>query len=145
MSIGSNVVSGFAQLLVADGIGSWDSSGRYDPAQTGIYDTVKPEGANRMITLGIYPISEDPSLSDSVTGLQVWTRMPGNDPRLVRDLDEEIFHLVQGMTDVDLVGGVHLVQCLFQSGGSMGQDTAKRWNWSSNYHLTLHRPSQHRT
>lgn len=145
MGFGSKIIAGFAQLIADDGIGTWSPDARYDAAQTGIYDTVKPEGANKMITLGLYPVTEDPSLSDSVTGMQVWTRMPGGDPRAVRDLDEEIFYLIHGLTNVDLAGGVRLVQCLFQSGGSTGQDASKRWNWSSNYYLSLHRPSQNRT
>jgi hypothetical protein len=83
-----------------------------------------------------------------VIGLQVRTRWSGQDPRLVKDLSDAIYMFIQGKTWWTVGTGaaaVTIVQCLRQSGSSLGQDSNNRWEWSDNYYLTVWRPSTNRT
>jgi hypothetical protein len=107
-------------------------------------DTV-PASPDRVITLTDYVVADDPTLSDSVIGVQVRTRWGGQDPRPVKDLDGAIFDALHGLEGVTLTGGIHIVSCFRRSGTSMGQDANNRWGRSSNYYATVHRPSTNRT
>jgi len=139
------LLTGIAQLLATAGLGTWRDTGVYAAAETGIvFDTV-PASPDRVITLTDYVISDDPTLSDSVIGVQVRTRWGGQDPRPVKDLDGSIFDALHGLEGVDLVGGVHVVSMFRRSGTSMGQDANSRWGRSSNYYATVHRPSTNRS
>jgi len=141
----TNLLTGIAQLLATAGLGVWRDTGVYTAAETGIvFDTV-PQSPDRVITLTDYVVSDDPTLSDSVIGVQVRTRWGGQDPRPVKDLDGSIFDVLHGLEGVDLVGGVHIVSMFRRSGTSMGSDTNNRWMRSSNYYATVHRPSTNRT
>jgi len=139
------LLTGIAQLLATANLGTWRDTGVYTAAETGIvFDTV-PQSPDRVITLTDYVVSDDPTLSDSVIGVQVRTRWGGQDPRPVKDLDGSIFDALHGLEGVDLTGGIHIVNMFRRSGTSMGQDANNRWGRSSNYYATVHRPSQNRT
>ena len=147
-------MSGFSTLLLVGlatdlhnaGIGTWSTSGVYTVAQTGIVLGTVPQGPDRIITLTAYGVSDSPALSDSVIGVQVRCRWGGGDPRLVQDLDDLIFSLLHGKTNWTLTGGVYVVECRRNSGPmSLGQDSNLRWSLSSNYYVTVHRPSTNRT
>lgn len=137
------LAAGLAGYLATSGIGVWDPAGIYLPTDVGIYDTVLPPDVDQLITLTCYPVTADAFLSDSVIGVQVRTRKPGPDPRPVRDLDDQIFDAFQGLANTDLPSGVRLVLMEFQSTTPMGVEN-QRWEWSSNYHATVWRPSTHR-
>lgn len=141
--LATQLVAGLAEYLAGAGVGVWDPDGVYAADSLGIYDTVIPEDVDRLITLTAYPVSASAFLSDDVIGVQVRTRMPGADPRPVRDLDELIFDRLQGLTNVDLPTGVRVVELLWQSGASLGVEN-RRWDWSSNYYATVWRPSTNR-
>jgi len=108
-----------------------------------------PQGPDRIIALTPYGVGDDPSLSDSVMGLQVRTRWGGANPTLVADLDDLIFDYLQTKTNWTVGSGaaaVTIVQCLRKSGPvSLGQDASLRWSLSSNYYLDVWRPSTNRT
>jgi hypothetical protein len=141
----TNLLTGIAQLLATAGLGTWRDTGVYTAAETGIvFDTV-PATPDRVITLTDYVVTDDPTLSDSVIGVQVRTRWGGQDPRPVKDLDGSIFDALHGLEGVNLTGGVHIVSMFRRSGTSMGSDTNNRWMRSSNYYATVHRPSTNRT
>jgi hypothetical protein len=144
----THLLVGVAGALQTAGIGTWNASGVYTTAQTGIVLFKLPEAPDSVITLSTYPVSDDPSLSDSTIGLQVRTRWGGRNPTLVTDLDDLIFAYLQGKTNWTVGAGadaVTVVQCLHQSGASLGQDANNRWAFSHNYQLTLWRPSTNRT
>ena len=101
-----------------------------------MFDTV-PATPDRVITLTDYVVADDPTLSDSIIGVQVRTRWGGQDPRPVKDLDGSIFDALHGLEGVTLTGGVHIVSMFRRSGTSMGQDTNNRWGRSSNYYATV--------
>jgi hypothetical protein len=141
--LATKLVAGLAQFLATAGIGVWKPTGSYTADEVGIYDTVIPEDCDRLITITTYPVSASAFLSDDVLGVQVRTRLPGVDPRPVRDLDEQIFDRLQGLTHLVLPTDVHVVEMLWQSGVSLGQEN-RRWDWSSNYYATVWRPSTNR-
>lgn len=144
----TNLLTGLAVALQTQGLGTWAPSGVYTTDQTGIVLFNTPQAPNRIITLSTYPVSDHPSLSDSVIGLQVRTRWGGQDPRYVIDLDDSIFTYIHGKTNWTVGSGasaVVIVQCLSQSAISLGQDENGRWMFSHNYYLTLWRPSTNRT
>jgi len=140
----TNLLTGIAQLLATASLGTWRDTGIYTAAETGIvFDTV-PATPDRVITLTDYVVSDDPTLSDSVIGVQVRTRWAGADPRPVKDLDGAIFNALHGLESVTLTGGIHIVSMFRRSGTSMGQDLNSRWARSSNYYCTVWRPSNNR-
>jgi hypothetical protein len=141
-----NLLTGLAVHLAAGGLGAtWNTSGLYSALQTGIVLGNVPQTPDRVITLTTYGVSDSPNLSDSILGVQVRTRWGGSDTRPVDDLDDAIFNLLHGRTALALTTGVTVVLCLRQSTTTLGQDANGRWMRSSNYYLTVHRPSTHRT
>lgn len=141
----TNLLTGLAAYIAAGGIGaSYSTSGAYTSLQTGIVLGSIPQQPDRIITLTTYGVEDSPALSDSIVGVQVRTRMNGQDKRLVDDLDDAVFNLLHGLTNVTLTGGVTIVQMLRQSSGTLGQDETGRWSDFSNYYATTWRPSTHR-
>ena len=142
----TDVLEGLADLLHNASIGTWGTSGAYSASDTGIVLGVVPQAPDRIITLTAYGVSgDDPSLSDSEIGVQVRCRWSGQDPRDVNDLDDTVFSALHGRKEFTLSTGVRVVQCLRHSGPvSLGQDENNRWSTSSNYYLTVHRPSTYR-
>ncbi len=141
----TNLLTGVAQLLVGAGLGVWRDTGVYAASETGITLDTIPQSPDQVITLSDYAVSDDPTLSDSVVGIQVRTRGAGQDPRPVKDLDGAIFNVLHGLGGVTLAGGVHVVSMVRRSGASLGQDANNRWMRSSNYYATVWRPSANRT
>lgn len=143
----TDLLTGLAVYLAAGGLGAtWNTSGAYTALQTAIILGNVPQAPDRVITLTAYGVSDDPSLSTSVLGVQVRCRWGGSDPRPVSDLTDAIFNLLHGAQHITLSTGVRIVQCLLNSGpASLGQDANNRWSSSSNYYATIHRPSTHRT
>jgi hypothetical protein len=144
MGFKTDLAVGFAELLAAAGAGTWNASGVYTASQTGIVLRTLPQSPDRVIVLSTYPVDDDPTLSDSVIGLQVTTRWGGPDPRPTDDLDDLVFDQLHGLEGVDLSTGIRVVQCYRRSGASLGQDGNSRWRSSSNFYVDAHRPSTHR-
>jgi hypothetical protein len=140
----NDLLEGIALLLAAKGVAAWDATGDYPAATTGIYVDVVPANDDNLLTLSDYPVSDDPTLSESVVGVQVRTRKAGGDPRPVKDLDGAAFDVLHGFAG-DLPNGVHVDSCYRRSGASLGQDGNNRWGRTSNYYVTAHRPSTNRT
>lgn len=137
-------IAGFGARLKAEGLGKWDEPFGSAADTVGIVAGGLPATPNNVIALMAYAVTDDPSLSDSVLGLQVTTRAAGQDPRPTGRLTSKVYDQLHGMTDVLLPGGVYVVQCLRQSWTSLGQDENSRWRDSSNFYVTVHRPSKHR-
>jgi len=94
----------------------------------------------------VYDSDDDPALSDSIVNLQVRCRAEGQDKRKVDDLDDAVFSLLQNKLNTTLSTGVTVGQMHRVSGpASLGQDGNLRWSTSSNYLVSAHRPSTHRT
>ena len=145
MSFTKDLLTGLAAYLHSASVGTWKATGAYTSGQTAIVIGALPQTPDRAIALAFYPVEDSPSLSDSVAGVQVITRWGGEDPTATDDLADGVFDALHGMTAVTLSTGVRVVQCLHQSGASLGRDGNGRWERSDNYYLTIHRPSTHRS
>lgn len=142
----TDLLTGLAEYFAAAGIGAtWNPGGVYDVLATGIKLGTLPQTPDRIICLSDYGVSDSPSLSDSVLGVQVRCRWGGADPRPVKDLNDAVFNILHGKTAFTLSTGVTCVQALRQSTASLGQDESRRWSTTANYYLTVHRPSAYRT
>lgn len=140
-------VEGFAQLLAASPspVGVWKTNGSYAANETGIILGGLPASPDAVIALMAYGVDDDPTLSDSVQGLQVTTRWGGQDPRAVARLTGLVFNRLHGLDGVDLATGVHVVSCFRRSWVSIGQDANNRYRTTQNFYATVHRPSANRT
>lgn len=145
MGFESDLLAGVATLLEAAGVGSWSPSAALSSGATAITLGKLPTNVDAAVSLALYPVTDDPSLSDSVLGLQVMSRTaPGDDPRPHLDLSAAVFDQLHGLHDTDLSTGVRVVEAERRSGASLGQDDLKRWMRSDNYYVTVHRPSLNR-
>lgn len=145
MSFTSDLFAGLASLLDAAGIGDYLPTDTASDSGVLIVDKVLPASPDSAIALAQYPVSDDPSLSDSVIGVQVRTRIAGIDARPADDAADAIFDLLHGMTDVTLPGGVKVVNSERRSGTAAVKDDLLRWSRIDNYYLTVWRPSPNRT
>lgn len=141
----SDLAVGIAQLLAAAGAGTWKAAGAYTASETGIYLRVLPASPDRAIVLAAYPVADDPTLSDSVTGLQVTTRWEGANPTGNDDLADLVFDALQNLPRTELTTGLVVTDCYRRSGSSLGQDSNQRWRTAQNFYVTAHRPSTHRS
>lgn len=122
------------------------SEGAHDP------DTAMPAGSVPIIidqwpesidcvTLADYTVSDDPSLSDSVVGVQVTIKAQSR--AVVKAIAADVFNRYQGRIG-GMLGDVRLVSSRRSSGTSIGVDSDKRQGRVENLYLTVHRPSAHR-
>ena len=144
MGYQNDLLVGFAQLLAGASVGVWSTGAAYGAGDTGITLQALPTSPDAAVALSTYPVTDDPTLSDSVTGLQVMTRTAGADPRTTNDLADSVFDELQGLSGFDLSTGLRVVFCEHRSGSLLGQDDLKRWSRSDNYYVTAHRPSPNR-
>lgn len=107
---------------------------------TAIVFRIWPEDMDS-VTLAPYTVSDDPSLSDSVQGLQVTIRCA--DMQKVGDIADDVFSRLHGR-QAGMLGNVRLVQSFRRSGVDLGQDGNGRIGRTDNYYLTVHRPTEHR-
>lgn len=143
MSFSEDLLNGLAAFLAAAGAGTYRSGGAYAAGETGIFFAAMPQTPDRAIVLSDYPVTDDPSLSDSVVGVQVRCR-GGADWHDVKAIADAVFDVLHGKTAFD-AGTVRVVQALRRSGAPLGRDDSNRWEHSDNYYLTVHRPSANRT
>ena len=142
----TDLLTGIAVALNAASIGTYRATGVYQTTETAIVFGTVPQGPDRCITLTTYGVSDDPSLSNSVIGLQVRCRWGGANPTLVDDLADTLHSYLLAKCYWTLSTGVYVAQCQHASGPvSLGQDENRRWSNSTNYYLTVHRPSTNRT
>lgn len=137
MSYENDLVTGIAELLAFEELGEWNPTGAYDPDLPLPMITIRavPDTPDRpLITLSTYNVVSAMYWDDTVTGIQVRTRFPGQDPRLVDELDDLIYRVLHGQAGT-VLGGHRVSKLKQQSSASLGQDEHKRWARSSNYYL----------
>lgn len=144
MAATNDLLAGLATLLAGANVAKYDATGAYATTDTGIFLQVTPTSPDGALILSPYPVSDDPTLADSVVGVQVLTRMPGLDPRPVNDLADAAFDQLHGLHDVVLSTGVRVVELVRRSGVLLGQDDLRRWVRSDNYYVTTYRPGPNR-
>lgn len=144
----TRLLYGLAQHLHTAGVGVWQpGGGTYGTGVVALWLGDLPAAPDLVAALSLYDIAHDGTLSDSVHGLQVRTRGTAN-PTVVDDIDDAVFDQLQGLEDVDLpseLGTVRLRSSYRRSSTPMPPDVNRRRERSSNYVLTVHRPSPNRS
>lgn len=144
MGFRNDLLTGLAMYSAAAQLATWKSSGVYAAGETAIVLGTVPSSPDRVVTLTGYGVTDDPTLSDSVTGVQARFRWGGQDPRPVDDIADAFFDAWQNLGPLTLPTGIRVVEMHRQSSVSLGQDTNARWSRADNYYVTAHRPSLHR-
>lgn len=139
-----DALHGLATLLASSTTFVYRDTGAYAATETGIVIGTVPQGPPAVVCLIPYPLTDDPTLSDSVMGLQIRFRVGTHDPRDVTDLADEAFDALHGHPAVNLSTTARLLIAERISGVPLGEDANGHPEWSDNYQLTLHRPSAHR-
>lgn len=141
---------GWAEYLAdqVDGL-TWEPEDPYTADQVGIWlmslPTLPAFDNSSAVALTPYPLADDATFADSTVGLQVKVRRPGQDPRPVWQLDDEIANAVLGNWPLDLPGGVHVSTVLGRTSSSLGIDAKQRLTWQSSYPCRVLRPGAHRS
>lgn len=139
----SQLIAEAAGLLAAAGVGLWSPDEIYPatPTRPAIIDSAMPAAPDAVITLTVYPVSSGAGDEDDVVGLQVRSRAAGARPDSVRAIDRDVFEVLHNRRGS--IGAVPVTRCLAQSSSTLGQDSSKRWEWSTNYYVTLPRATPH--
>lgn len=138
----SSLMTGFAQLFAASGLGVFDdAAATYPPDSVGIFLGMTPDKPDRAITLMTYPV-DDSDLTAVITGLQIRFR-GGRDPRQVEDLADAVYDLLHNRAHYD-VNGIHIELSWRQSGAWMGQDANQRVERTENFYLHAVRAAPHK-
>ncbi|WP_406412061.1 minor capsid protein [Streptomyces halstedii] len=141
MSYTTDLLDGLARLLDAAGIGTYRPTGAYTKGETAITIGTMPPVPDRVICLDAYAVEESAALTDTTTGVQVWTRA-GPDPRDAIALDDDVFGLLQGSGPY--LWGVARVQLIYrQSAAGLGTDVNGCWQRTSNFYCRAHRAAIH--
>lgn len=139
------LLRGFALVAVEEtslGLAYREGQALYQDGELGIYIDTYPEHLADTVALNEYTVSDDPSLSDSVMGVQVQIRASTSARR--REISSALFDLFHGR-QAGMLGTIRLVMSARASGTNVGQDSGGRLGRIENYYLTVHRPSPHRS
>lgn len=143
MSATNQLFDGLADVLVAASVGVRLMSGTFQSTDTAIVMQVLPQAPDKAIAITIYPVTDDPTLSDSVAGVQIMARAGGSDPRATNDLTDAVFDAFQNLTKA-LSSGIVVQQITRKSATPLPKDDQQRWVRSENYYVKFWRPSAYR-
>lgn len=142
MSFDTDLVKGLGQLLHAEAVGTWSASTALAEGVTGVVAGAMPQQPSKLIALTLYPVADDPALSDSTIGCQFMFRGDGN-TTTVADMAEAVFNVLHGLTHM-VVGSpgsqVHINQMYRKSFADLGPDQNGRYERSENYWIEVNRP-----
>ena len=143
MGYTTDLLTGLAQMLDAEGIGVWQPDGLYAADQVAIVLSVVPQSPDAVIVLSSYSVTDDPIQADSITGVQIRTRSAGQDPRPTDDLADSIFDLLHGAAGL-VLGGIKAQLVYRSSWTPLGEDQNRRHERSDNYYFETYRPAPRR-
>ena len=146
-SFEQRVLEGFATVLAANPDATVPLAYSVDPeyvftaGQVAIVLDTWPESTGGIVEITDYTVTDDPSLSNSVIGVQVtiWHK----DRLTVKAIAADVFNLIHGRAR-GMLGTITLVSALRTSGTSLGQDSNERQGRVENYYLGVYRPSTNR-
>lgn len=141
MTVTRDILTGYAGIIAAAGIGTWssDPSVVYPTTGTGIYAKTMPDGdtvPDRCIVLNVVPLTDDISMPVGRVMMQIAARGVRGDPFDVDDILDPVFDLLQGRTG-DTFGATTVDQIFRQSSVPMGQDSQARWTRADKYFADL--------
>lgn len=132
----SKLMTGLAELLAAEGLGTFATEGTYGVDDWGIFLGLTPDQPDRAITLMTYPV-DDKDLTTVITGVQV--RFRGRrDPREVENQCDAVYNLLHNKQHY-YVNGIPIDLSWRQSGAWMGQDGNQRLERVENFYLHAER------
>lgn len=143
MGFTSDLLAGVAQKLEDAGVGVYHPSGVYLSTDVGIVFDVVPANPEQVVVLTAYSDDDDPTQDESAVGVQVRTRGT-QDPRTSQDMQDAAFDVLHNLPRQQ-IGGTTVSSCLRRSTAYLGVDGNGRHERVSNYRITLHRPSPHRS
>jgi hypothetical protein len=132
----SKLLTGYGELLEAEGLGVFATTGTYPEDAWGIFLGVTPDKPDRAVTLTTYPV-DDTDLTSVTTGLQLRFRA-GRDPREVEDMSDAVYDLLH-MRSHYVVNGIPINLSWRQSGAWLGQDGNQRIERTENFYLRTER------
>ncbi|MFE9921558.1 minor capsid protein [Streptomyces sp. NPDC005774] len=135
-----DLLVGVAELLAAEGVGTYEPSGVLPAGGTGIVLGRVPDGPDRVIGLTPYPVSDDDS-TDSVTGIQVRMRA-GTNPLDLIQLANSVFNVLHNRRSWD-ARGVWVEISWRNSQAWIGQDSRGRMELVGNYYFRTVRSGTH--
>ncbi|WP_439676000.1 minor capsid protein [Embleya sp. MST-111070] len=139
MTYTRDLLDGLARLLAAAGVATYRPDGVYTPGETAITIGNAAPAPDRLLVLAAYPITDDPWLTDTVTGVQVRARA-GPDPRDVEQLADDAYDVLHGAGPL-LLGAVRVQLITRASGAQIGADASGRMERTDNYRARTHRAS----
>lgn len=141
----TDLITGAAVYLDAQGVGDWRPTGAYQAGETAITQRIIPISPDRLITLAPYPIGTAlPGMADHLTAIQIRVRGIPDDSTDCDDLADDVFDVLDSLGRTTL-GGIPIVDMWRQSYTSLGQDTNRRFERSENYYVHAMRPGTNRT
>ncbi|CAL9313823.1 minor capsid protein [Streptomyces sp. SudanB91_2054] len=140
MSHDANLFRGVAELLDAEGVGTYAPDTVLPADVTGIVLGKSPDGPDRVLGLTPYPVADDDS-TDSVTGIQARMRW-GTDAAGLVKLADDVFNVLHNRREY-LLRGVWVEISWRQSQAWIGQDTRGRMELVSNYYFRTVRTGPH--
>lgn len=144
MSATNDLMNGLIDHLVSTGVGvKVVGTAVFQSTDTALVMETLPQTPDKAVAITIYPVTDDPTLSDSVAGIQIKARAPGPDPQAVNDLTDAVFDAFQNLSKT-LTTGIVIQQIARKSGVPLGLDKQMRRTRSENYYAKFWRPSTHR-
>jgi hypothetical protein len=147
VGIRSDLVTGLAALLDAEGACTWTPTGVVDVLSDPppVFRTIYPDTPDIAAALTAYATGGDePTLSGSVLMLQVRTRSSLDDLGAAEDLDDAISQVLMGNFPVLLDTGCRVSVIIRVSSSPIGRDARGRMELSTNYRIMVHDPGPHR-
>lgn len=139
----ADLLDGLARHLQAQSLVAYDPD---VPGGDCFFEHMPPD-PDECVVLTLYGGPEPDSLSGySEPRLQVRTRSSRDDRRTSRDRAEAIFNELEGLGEIDLPGGIHLMLCFALQAipASLGVDENGRHEHSCNYQLSIRQLTKHR-
>lgn len=139
MSWTTDVTTGLAEFLQAEGLGTWRPTGVYAANETAIVIGVLPSSPDRAIAITAYRVAESTHLSDVIEGFQIRCRGTA-DMRVVNDMADNIRSALHGRRGLTF-GPARIPLIWRQSHTVMGADSNRRHETSSNYYAPTGQPT----
>ncbi|CAM5589149.1 minor capsid protein [Streptomyces purpurascens] len=135
-----DLLKGVAELLDAEGIGTYDEAAVLLADSTGIALGKAPDGPDRVLALTPYPVSDDDS-TDALSAIQVRMRA-GTDVTDLVQLANDVFNVLHNRRGWR-ARGVWVELSWRNSQAWIGQDSRARMELTSNYYFRTVRSGIH--
>lgn len=142
MGFQTDFLTGIAELLDTEDVGTWSPAGTYTPGQTGIFIDQLGTTPERAIGLILYQV-QDSGSTDSIIGLQLRIRGSRNNRTDVKDTTDQAFNVLHDLKHIE-IGGTPVVRVARQSGANLPRDGNNRQEATENYYLHIVRTGTHR-